>query len=119
MLHTNKNFLYIYSFSYAVNIVVSKFVVTKDAIKLDVSVSDTIESIKEQIQEKEKYPVSRQVIMCSKETLENSHSLFFYNIQKDSKLHLIIKFKGETVSFFTECCVRSCFCIVYMQSHWH
>lgn len=67
---------------------------TNKIIELDVDLEDTVETLKQIIQDKEGIPPDQQRLIYGSTQLEDKRTLATYNVQHNAVLHLILRLRG-------------------------
>ena len=65
---------------------------TGRTITIDVEPNDSIENIKNKIEEREGFDPEQQILLFAEKKLENNRTLYDYNIQKESTLILLVDY---------------------------
>ena len=63
---------------------------TEKTITVEVKKHDTILKVKKKIKEKEEFKIEEQRLIFAGKLLENDKYVEYYNIQKESTIHLVL-----------------------------
>ena len=64
------------------------------SVALDVQATDTVQTVKQKLQDKEGIPADQQRLVYTTKELDPTRTLADYNIQRDATLHLVLRLRG-------------------------
>ena len=71
---------------------------TGKTLCLSVNSNDTVNEIKQKIQQKEGIPLEQQRLVFNGKQLEDGNTIADYGIQADSSIHLVLRLRGGNIN---------------------
>ena len=79
--------------------------IANEAINIELELNDTIEKIKEKIQEIKGFQITQQILILGGQLLEDNETLAYYNIDEQTVLNLALKKKVNYDDNLKECMI--------------
>ena len=75
---------------------------TGKSIAMTVNPTDSIETVKEQLRQREGIPADQQRLIFARKQMEGDRTLADYNIQPSSTIHLVLRLRGGGMQIFVK-----------------